>query len=92
MGCSLSPPVVQKCVTQFFRGYDQAWPFLDDVTIASTDVESHLEEDLPKMLALCSFYNFLLKPSKADMLRPSVQILGHQIGEGSMTLALEKVM
>ena len=91
MGCKLSPLIVQKAMEMFFRCHERAWPFLDDVTVTSLNVEDHLSFDLPKMLALASYYRLLLKPSKADILRSSARILGHQISEHSMSLAPEKI-
>ena len=91
MGCRSSPSIAQSIIERCFRCHDRAHPFLDDVTVVSTDVDEHIEKDLPKMLALASYFNILLKPSKADIIRDDCRILGHQVSEEAMTLSAEKI-
>ena len=56
-----------------------------------SNIDEHLDVDLPLLLATCSKYNILLKPAKCDLVCPETRILGHQISEESMTLSNEKV-
>ena len=66
MGLKNSPAVGQCVNERAFRCHDHVRPFLDDLTSFSRSEQEHLEIDLPKMLAICSYYNILLKPQKAD--------------------------
>ena len=72
------------------RCHERVFPFIDDCSVASKNVQQHLYEDLPKFFALCSYYRILLKPSKADMVRESTRVLGFQIGESQLSLSKEK--
>ena len=91
MGCKISPSVSQAIIDRCFRCHDHCRPFLDDLTLVSTSIAEHLDVDLPKMLAICSYYNILLKPTKCDIIRPDCRILGHQVSQESMTLSAEKI-
>ena len=90
MGLKISPSYAQQAISRWFRCHQHARPFLDDITIVSTTVEEHLRDDLPKMLAICSYYNILLKPSKADIIRSECGILGHSVSESALSLSAEK--
>ena len=89
-GARNSPPIAQSFVTAAFREHSNSHPFMDDITVKSKTMDEHLEVDLPTSLAICSKFNILLKPSKCDLLRPEVRILGFQISRSAEALADEK--
>ena len=89
-GLKLSPPIVQNFISKAMRCHERVFPFIDDCSVASENVQQHLYEDLPKFFALCSYYRILLKPSKADMVRKSTRVLGFQIGESQLSISKEK--
>ena len=89
-GASPAPGIAQYVAEKIFERCEQAHPFLDDVTTASTSTSVHLDVDLPKTLAHASFFNLLFKPSKADILRTSTRVLGFQLSEESQSLSPEK--
>ena len=85
-----SPPISQAFMEKAFRPHTNSHPFIDDITVKSKTTDEHLEEDLPKAFAICSHYNILLKPSKCDLLRPEVRVLGYQISRSMESLTEEK--
>ena len=89
-GVKLLPSICANLTTVVFESVDHTHPFLDDFTVRSADVDTHLDEHLPQTLALCSFYRILLSPKKTDLLRPSARVLGHQIAEESLSICDEK--
>ena len=91
MGLNLSPPICQSFVDKAFQCHERCKAFLDDIMVWSLNMLKHLHEDLPKALAIASYYNILLKPAKADLMRPSTCILGHQLSESAITLSAEKI-
>ena len=92
MGYKNSPSIAQSIISKCLRCHKRAKAFLDDLTTYSKSVDEHLHQDLPKLLAICSHYNILLKPSKADLFRSSLRILGHQISEEALTLSNDKIL
>ena len=74
-----------------FRHHENAHPFLDDITVKSKSVSSHLKFDLPKALAICSKFNILLKPAKADLLKGEARVLGFKISRETESLSGEKL-
>ena len=90
-GCKLSPCYAQAFMDKVFRCHPNCRAFMDDLTIKSKSVEDHLKIDLPKTFAICSKYNILLKPSKCDLIRPDVRILGYQISRSAESLTSEKI-
>ena len=91
MGCKNSPAIAQATNDKIFRSHAHCAPFLDDLTVYSRTMDEHINIDLPKMLALSSHYNLLLKPSKADIGRRECRILGHNVAEELLTLSPEKI-
>ena len=81
MGLKLAPSFVQSALEKMMSSHKRCKPFVDDFTTFSTTVDEHLDADLPKTLALCSYYNILLSPKKADILKTSCRILGFKISE-----------
>ena len=91
MGCKNSPGLTQGFGDRAFRCHEATKPFLDDFTVRSKGMETHLKKDLPIFLALCSFYRILLKGSKSDIAVPTARILGHECAASSLSLTGEKI-
>ena len=91
MGLKLAPSFVQATSEKMMNSHKHCKSFVDDLTTFSTTINEHLDLDLPKTLALCSYYNVLLSPKKADILKTSCRILGFKISESSTSLSGEKM-
>ena len=89
-GNKLMPSVCQKFSATAFESVDHTTPFIDDFTCKSMDEMTHLTKDLPETLAICSFYNILLRPGKTDLMRPTARVLGYQIAEQTISICNEK--
>ena len=89
MGNKNSPALMQCIMEKVFKCHPRAWPYLDDLTIHSRSVEEHIQ-DLRLALALCSKYNILLSPKKADLFRSEARILGFRISHNLQSLSSEK--
>merc|ERR1711873_16954 len=83
MGCTNSPGIAQAIIKRIFQNHPNAEPFLDDLTVISKTMQEHIHVDLPHALALCSKFNLLLKPTKADLARPNARILGFNISRST---------
>ena len=90
MGLKVSVSYIQAFMTKVFRFHKHAQAFVDDISIKSTNIRQHLNEDLPHALALCSKYNILLSAKKADLCKSDVRVLGFQVGHASEELTGEK--
>ena len=91
MGLRNAPGLCQSAMDKFFRCHAHAQPFIDDVTVFSETVRRHVDFDLPKFMAICSHYNLLLSPDKADILRRECRILGHNVSESALSISPEKI-
>ena len=80
-GNKLMPSVCQKFSATAFESVNHTTPFIDDFTCKSKDEDTHLDINMPEMLAICSFYNILLRPGKTDLMRSTARVLGYQIAE-----------
>ena len=79
MGASTSGAHAQLFMDYAFSRHERAFPYLDDVTVASRDIKQHIEEDIPLCFAIASFFNILFKPAKADLAQPSCRVLGFEV-------------
>ena len=82
-GLKSSPPISQAVIDTAYSLHPHAKAFLDDVTTYSRTREEMLYTDLPLTLAIASYYRILFKREKADLMKSSARVLGHQISEGS---------
>ena len=90
MGLKTSISYVQKFMDKCFRSHKNCLPFVDDLSVRSMTINTHLNIDLPLALAICSKYNILLSPKKSDLLKNEVRVLGFQLGRSSESIADEK--
>ena len=90
MGASTSGAHAQLFMDYAFARHPRAFPYLDDVTVASRDIKEHIEMDLPLCFAIASYFNIIFKPAKADLAQPSCRVLGFEVGQGAESLANEK--
>ena len=91
MGWSLSGSWGQFWMDQAFRDHPHCKPFMDDISLFSKDMDEMLDTDLPLCLAICSTYNLLLSPKKAELCTDRLRVLGFDVGEGSRGISSEKV-
>ena len=90
MGYKNSVQITMSIVNRLFSKIRSCMPYLDDLSIASTDAKTHLERDLPDVFSVCSKYNLLINPKKCDLFRTDVRVLGYQISRSSEMIADEK--
>ena len=64
---------------------------MDDLSLYSMTMEEMLDIDLPLCLAICSVYNLLLAPAKAEICTDSLRVLGFELSEGARGISSEKV-
>ena len=76
---------------QAFRDHPHCKPFMDDLSLYSSTVVEILGTDLPQCLAICSTYNLLLAPEKAEICIGSLRVLGFEVSEGARGISSEKV-
>ena len=91
MGMKTSGSLVQSAMEKLFSSVSSNVKiYLDDISVCSESVEAHLSVDLPKTLSICSRFNVLLKPAKADICQSQCRILGFSVSSGMQSLAPEK--
>ncbi len=64
---------------------------MDDLSVYSIDIAQMLDDDLPHSLAICSTYNILLSPQKAELVTDSLRVLGFEVAEGVTGISSEKL-
>ena len=89
MGHKSNPSIRQFVMEKIFSCHPRAWPYLDDLTIHSRNVEEH-KRDVKVALALCSKYQILLSLKKADLFRSEARVLGFRISQNLQSLSSEK--
>ena len=91
MGAKVSAALCQAKMEQLFSHLSSNVKiYLDDLSVCSESIEKHLTIDLPNVLSVCSKFNILLKPAKADLCQPHCRILGFNVASGMQSLAPEK--
>ena len=91
MGMKTSGSLVQAAMERLFSSVStNVKIYLDDISVCSESVETHLSVDLPKTLSICLRFNVLLKPAKADICQSQCCILGLSVSSGMQSLAPEK--
>ena len=91
MGWKVSPSHGQFWMDKAFEEHDHCKPFMDDLSIYSMSMDEMLDSDLPLCLAICSVYNLLLAPAKAEICTDSLRVLGFELSEGARGISSEKV-
>lgn len=68
----------QRTMDAVLRGLDNVFVYIDDILIASHDVEEH-KEDLHKVLKRLQEHGLLIRPDKCEFGKKSINFLGHNI-------------
>lgn len=80
----------QRFIHQVLNGLDYAFPFIDDVIIASENNARHIE-DLHEVLRRLNDYGITVNPSKCVFGKEKVKFLGYQVSSEGIEPPLEKV-
>ena len=91
MGWSLSGSYGQFFMDKAFEEHHHCRPFMDDISLYSGSIDEMLDIDLPHCLAICSAYNLLLSPKKAELCAESLRVLGFEVSEGGRGISGERV-
>ena len=87
-----SPATFQALMNVIFRGLlgKGVAVFLDDICVSSENVDEHLTK-LETVLARLEGANLQISPEKTFLFQHYVQLLGHQVGHGSVRPVDDKV-
>lgn len=70
----------QRFMDHILREFDFAWPYLDDILVASKNAEEH-REHLRKVFMKLREYGVIINPSKCFFGQPEVQFLGFLVNK-----------
>ena len=91
MGYRNSPAYVQRRIDTILRPCrDYARAYVDDIVIFSRSLHEHIEH-LRNVFKIFHSYNISLKPNKAYVGYPSVQLLGQHVDGFGMSTSTEKL-
>ena len=89
-GVSSAPAIFQRCMDSLMQGLKNVFVYIDDILVAGSSVEEHLET-LQKVMERLTAANLRLKKSKCFFLQHSIEYLGHIISEKGIQPTEEKV-
>ncbi len=91
-GISGAPLTFQRLINSVFSGLlgDSVFAFLDDVSIASKDVETHLQK-LEGVLGRLKSAGLSLKLTKCNFMKKQIAFLGHVLDAEGIHTTPEKV-
>ena len=91
-GLSNSPATFQSVMSKIFAPYLNKFVFcfLDDVTIASSSVEEHVQH-LRLVLQVLRDNGFHVRPDKAQWARSEIKFLGHIVGANGVRMDPSKI-
>ncbi len=91
-GISGAPLTFQRLINSVFSGLigDSVFAFLDDVIIASKDVETHLQK-LEEVLNRLKSAGLSLKLTKCNFMKKQIALLGHVLDAEGIHTTPEKV-
>ena len=90
-GLKNSGGLLQSFLTRAFESHQRCKNFADDLSVYSQNDEQHVEEDLPKCFAICSFYRLLLNPAKSTLHKRRLRVLGLLVKEESTSIDRSKL-
>lgn len=82
-GLRNSAQTFQRFMDEVLRGISDIFVYIDDILIASTDVNHHLST-LEKVFQRLSNYGVVINPSKSEFGKTKISFLGHQISESGI--------
>lgn len=80
----------QRFIHEVLRGLDYAFPFVDDVLLASDNEEQH-RTHLRTILKRFEDYGITINPSKCTFGQPEVKFLGYTVNENGIKPPQEKI-
>lgn len=80
----------QRFIHQVLSGLDFAFPFIDDVIVASSCEKTH-KDDLRAVLQRFNDYGITINPTKCVLGRKEVTFLGYTVNEHGIKPPMEKV-
>lgn len=80
----------QRFMDQVLRGLPYTFIYLDDLLVASSDMETHLTH-LRHVFSLLSDYGIVIHPSKCVFAVPSLDFLGHHVDSTGITPLMDNV-
>ena len=85
-GVSAAPVVFQRCTENLLRGCQGVCVYLDDILIAGSTIEQHLQhlQHLERVLQTLETARLRLNKSKCAFLLPKIEYLGHIIDESGL--------
>jgi len=90
-GLRNAPFCFSNLMDKVLRGCEGfAIPYLDDIAVFSNSWEEHLKQ-IEEVFIRLRDANLTVKPSKCYFAQGNVNYLGHEVGQGKMTPATEKV-
>ena len=91
MGLKNTPPTFQKVMTDALKTCRSfSLVYLDDIIVYSKSYEEHLDHLNQVFIALYE-KNFVLNPSKCEILKQRINYLGHTIDHDAITSIKEKI-
>ena len=90
MGISSSPSAFQSMMEAVLKNVPNAFPYLDDIIVASNTYEEHLK-DLAQTLAALKQHGIKLNLRKAQFARKEVTYLGYELSKSFLRPGLKNV-
>ncbi len=84
-GLANAPPHFQRIMTRIFGDIAGLVVYIDDMTIASEDEESHLAS-IHEVLRRCQANNIKLRLDKCELFKKQVEFLGHIVSAQSISI------
>lgn len=89
-GLSVAPELFQQAIDTVFEGLPIVKPYFDDVLVASTNTEEHVEH-LRAVLSIARTANLKFNKEKAQIGLSKISYLGHELSPGGISPDPEKV-
>ena len=84
-GLANAPPHFQRIMTRIFGDIEGLVVYIDDITIASDNEESHLVA-VAEVFSRCRSNNIKLRLDKCELFQPKVEFLGHVVTPNSISI------
>lgn len=81
----------QRFIAQVLRGLDFVFYYIDDILVASKNLEEH-SNHLRQVFQRLREYNLCINPSKCEFATSTIKFLGHQISPGYIQPLPEKAI
>ncbi|KAG0436724.1 Retrovirus-related Pol polyprotein from transposon opus [Dictyocoela muelleri] len=89
-GLTNAPYTFQKAVNKTLEGIENTYYYIDDILIASKDIEAHYY-DVKSVLDRLEKHNFGINFNKCQFEQKEIEFLGHIISPDGIKLSISKV-